>query len=110
MGRCTATSSACVSQGSFELIAQVAPKAVARILEGMARRMSAGVGASGQCAESETCFETVRPPFGTFKDKGASSALHVVSVAKCNWLTAGRAYCLVEMQSAMPLSCACSQC
>ena len=37
-------------QGSFELIAQVAPKAVARILEGMARRMSAGVGASGQCA------------------------------------------------------------
>ena len=29
-------------QGSFELIAQVAPKAVARILEGMARRMSPG--------------------------------------------------------------------
>ncbi len=49
----------CALQGSFELLAQVAPKAVARILEGMARRMSPGSSTSDRyctCRLHSSCL------------------------------------------------------
>ena len=75
----------CVLQGSFELIAQVAPKAVARILEGMARRMSPGAAPNDRCAFASGVFSNAvcRAPCAGF----AVSAGLVSDVAHCDELT-----------------------